>query len=165
MRQLNVLPRSWCLHGAIVTGGRYGPLVGTPWGEIVPDGIGAFGVVVAAAAAWLSQRASSGSIGASQIMAAIERDRRSTERVSRLSARLDNWDNGHESSRSASGWSHLSPWLRSGRSLGGSQHGLRRWPDVCQPRATHNRLICARRTTAIQRRCRVSEGHPYEHSG
>lgn len=60
----------------------------TPWGEIVPDGIGAFGVVVAAAAAWLSQRASSRSIDVSEAVAAIEQDRRNTERVPRLSARL-----------------------------------------------------------------------------
>ncbi len=65
-------------------------LMGNPWGEIIPDGIGAFGVVVAAAA-WLAQRASSRSIDVSQAMAAIESDRRSTERVPRLSARLECW--------------------------------------------------------------------------
>lgn len=67
--------------------------MGTPWGEIVPDGIGAFGVVVAAAAAWLSQRTSSRSIDVSQTVAAIERDRRRIERVPRLSARLESWGN------------------------------------------------------------------------
>lgn len=65
--------------------------MGTHWGEIIPDGIGAFGVLVAGAAAWLSQRASSRSIDVSQTMAAIESDRRSTERVPRLSARLESW--------------------------------------------------------------------------
>jgi hypothetical protein len=80
----------------IVAGGRYGSLVGTPWGEIVPGGIGAFGVVVAAVAAWRSQRASSRSIDVSQRMAAIEEDRRSAERVPRLSARLENWGNAQD---------------------------------------------------------------------
>jgi hypothetical protein len=84
--------------------------VGTPWGEIVPEGIGAFGVVVAAAAAWLSQSASSKSIDVSQTMAAIERDRRSTERVPRLSARLEGWGNGQDSFV-------LSVWLESPEAL------------------------------------------------
>ncbi len=81
-------------------------LVGTLWGEIIPDGIGAFGVVVAAAAAWLSQRASSRSIDVSKTMAAIESDRRRTERVPRLSARLDSWGNGQNGFL-------LSVWLES----------------------------------------------------
>jgi hypothetical protein len=50
--------RAWRIQVTSVAAGRYDPLMGTPWGEIVPDGIGAFGVVVAAFAAWLSQRAS-----------------------------------------------------------------------------------------------------------
>jgi hypothetical protein len=70
-------------------GGRYVSPVGTPWEEIVPDGIGAFGGLVAGLAAWLSQRASSRSIDVSQNVADIERDRRSAERVPKLSARLD----------------------------------------------------------------------------
>jgi hypothetical protein len=68
--------------------------MGTHWGEIIPDGLGAFGVVVAAAAAWLSQRASARSIDVSKTMAAIESDRRRTERVPRLSARLEVWGDG-----------------------------------------------------------------------
>jgi hypothetical protein len=68
--------------------------VGTHWGEIIPDGIGAFGVVVAAAAAWLSQRVSLRSIDVSKAMVAIESDRRRTERVPRLSARLESWGDG-----------------------------------------------------------------------
>lgn len=70
--------------------------MGTPWGEIVPDGIAAFGVVVAAAAAWPSQRASSRSIDVSEVMAAIEKNRRKTERVPRLSARLESWGTGQD---------------------------------------------------------------------
>jgi len=66
-------------------------LLGTPWGEFIPDGIGACGVVVAAAAAWLSQRASSRPIDVSETVAAIEQDRRNTERVPQLSARLESW--------------------------------------------------------------------------
>lgn len=84
----------------------YGALVGTAWGEIVPDGIGAFGVAVAAAAALLSQRTSSKSVDVSQTMAAIERDRRNAERVPRLSARLESWGLGQ------AGFA-LSVWLES----------------------------------------------------
>jgi hypothetical protein len=80
--------------------------MGTPWGEIVPDGIGAFGVVVAACAAWLSQRASSRSIDVSEAVTAIERDRRNTERLPKLSARLDSWGTGQTSFG-------LSVWLES----------------------------------------------------
>jgi hypothetical protein len=80
--------------------------VSTPWGEIVPDGIGAFGVVVAADAAWLSQRASSRSVEVTETMAAIEKDRRASERVPRLSARLENWGTGQD------GFA-LSVWLES----------------------------------------------------
>jgi hypothetical protein len=83
--------------------GRYGSLVGTPWGEIVPDGIGAFGVVVAGLAAWSSQRTSSR-------LADIERDRRSTERVPRLSAQLESWAAGQD------GFG-LSVWLESSEPL------------------------------------------------
>lgn len=82
----------------------------TPWGEIVPDGIGAFGVVVAAAAAWLSQRASSRSVNVSQNMADIERDRHSVERVPKLSARLERWGPAQE------GFG-LSVWLESSEPL------------------------------------------------
>lgn len=93
-------------HAVNVGGDRYGSLVGTPWGEVIPDGIGAFGVVVAAAAVWLAQRASSRSVGVSETMAAIEQDRRNTERVPRLSARLESWGNGQD------GFA-LSVWLES----------------------------------------------------
>jgi hypothetical protein len=93
-----------------VGGNRYGSLVGTPWGEIVPDAVGAFGVVVAAAAAWLSQRASSRSVSVSKTVAAIEQDRRNTERVPRLSARLQTWGTGQ------SGFA-LSVWLESSEPL------------------------------------------------
>jgi hypothetical protein len=72
----------------------YGAVVGTAWGQIVPDGIGAFGVVVAAGAAWRSQRTSSKSIDVSRTMAEIERDRRHGERVPRLSARVESWGIG-----------------------------------------------------------------------
>ena len=77
-----------------IGGNRYGSLVSTPWGEIVPDAIGAFGVVVAASAAWLSQRVSSRSVSVSKTVAAIEQDRRNTVRVPRLSARLETWGTG-----------------------------------------------------------------------
>jgi hypothetical protein len=86
--------RRQATRGARAGGGRYGSPVGVPWGEIVPDGIGAFGVAVAGAAAWLSQRASSGSIDVSKTMAAIEQDRRNSERLPRLSARLESWGSG-----------------------------------------------------------------------
>jgi hypothetical protein len=68
--------------------------VGIAWGQIVPDGVGAFGVAVAGGAAWLSQRASSKSIDVSRIMADIERDRRHGERLPRLSARVESWGVG-----------------------------------------------------------------------
>ena len=84
--------------------------MGTPWGEIVPDGIGAFGVVVAACAAWLSQRASSRSIDVSEAVTAIERDRRNTERLPKLSARLESWGTGQTSFG-------LSVWLESSEPL------------------------------------------------
>jgi hypothetical protein len=93
-----------------IGGNRYGSLVGTPWGEIVPDAIGAFGVVVAASAAWLSQRVSSRSVSVSKTVAAIEQDRRNTERVPRLSARLETWGPGQ------SGFA-LSVWLESSEPL------------------------------------------------
>lgn len=80
--------------------------MGTPWGEIVPDGIGAFGVVVAAGAVWLSQRASSRSVDVTETMAAIERDRRNAERVPGLSARLETRGTGQSSFG-------LSVWLES----------------------------------------------------
>jgi hypothetical protein len=98
------------VYGRNVGGSRYGSLVGTPWGEIIPDGIGAFGVVVAAVAVLLSQRASSRSIDVSETVAAIEKDRRSTERVPRLSARLESWGPGQD------GFA-LSVWLESPESL------------------------------------------------
>jgi hypothetical protein len=97
-------------HSFAGSGGLYGSLVGTPWGEIVPDGIGAFGVVIAGAAAWLSQRASSRSVDVSQNMADIERDRRGAERVPKLSARLERWGSGQE------GFG-LSVWLESSEPL------------------------------------------------
>jgi hypothetical protein len=100
------MPRADVVRGANVGGSQYGSLVSTPWGEIVPDGIGAFGMVVAAAAAWLSQRVSSRSIDVSESVAAIEQDRRSTERVPRLSARLEIWGIGQDGLT-------LSVWLES----------------------------------------------------
>jgi hypothetical protein len=73
---------------------------------MVPDGIGALGVVVAAAVAWLSQRVSSKPNDVSRTMAAIERDRRSTERMPKLSARLESRSSGQDSFG-------LSVWLES----------------------------------------------------
>jgi len=81
-------------------------LVSTLWAEIIPDTVGAFGVLVAAAAALLSQRASARSNAVSRDMAAIEADRRRTERVPRLSAQLDSWGEGSTGFR-------LSVWLES----------------------------------------------------
>jgi hypothetical protein len=63
-------------------------VTGTPWGEIVPDLIGAFGVLVAGGAAGLSLRATSKATGVSEALASIEQDRRASERVPKLSARL-----------------------------------------------------------------------------
>jgi hypothetical protein len=107
-----------------IGGNRYGSLVGTPWGEIVPDAVGAFGVVVAAERAWLSQRASSRSVSVSKTVAAIEQDRRNTERVPRLSARMETGVPDRTGSRSASGSNHPSLWPDQSRSARGPQHGL-----------------------------------------
>jgi hypothetical protein len=71
-------------------------VTGTPWGEIVPDLIGAFGVLVAGGAAGLSLRATSKATGVSQTLASIEEDRRRTERVPRLTARLQSAGMGRQ---------------------------------------------------------------------
>lgn len=86
------------------------PDVDTHWAVIVPDAIGAFGVVVAGSAAWLSQRGSSKSIDVSRTVAVIELDRRDAERVPRLSARLECWGTGQE------GFA-LSVWLETAEPL------------------------------------------------
>lgn len=70
--------------------------MGTHWGVIVPDLIGSCGVLVAGGAAWLSQRASRKATDVSRDVAAIEKDRRSAERVPRLTARLENWGIGQQ---------------------------------------------------------------------
>ena len=86
------------------------PQVAISVGILSPDDIGAFGVVVAACAAWLSQRASSRSIDVSEAVTAIERDRRNTERLPKLSARLESWGTGQTSFG-------LSVWLESSEPL------------------------------------------------
>lgn len=85
-------------------------LVSTPWAQIVPDSIGGFGVLVAAGAAWLSQRASRQSNDVSRRVAAIEAARWRSERVPRLTAQLDCWGPGSTGFR-------LSVWLESSEPL------------------------------------------------
>ena len=85
--------------------------MGTPWGEIIPDGIGAFGVAVAGVATWFSQQASRRSLDVSEQAAAIEQDRRRAERVPVLSARLECWGPGSNNSFG------LSVWLESSEPL------------------------------------------------
>ena len=125
-------PRS-VMRSVNIGGNRYGSLVGAPWGEIFPDAIGAFGVVVAASAAWLSQRVSSRSVSVSKTVAAIEQDRRNNERVPRLSARLETSGSRTERVRAQ----RLARILRASgldqsRSARGPQHGL---PARVQARA------------------------------
>jgi hypothetical protein len=69
-------------------------LVSTHWGVITADIVAIVGIIVAAVAAWLAKRSDSRSIAMSKTMAGIEQDRRTAERVPRLTARLECWGAG-----------------------------------------------------------------------
>jgi len=82
----------------------------THWAVILADAGAVAGVLVAGAAARFAQLSNRKSITVASTMAAVEVDRRSAERVPRLSARLESWGNGSDNLL-------LSVWLETSEAL------------------------------------------------